>query len=82
MDNFIELKKKLNKKNNLDKINLSKDCILFQLELFKQLNNIKFNFESNITQNELSLLKKFVKEKPFKIVELDKNVGSGIISNG
>jgi hypothetical protein len=81
LDNFIELKKKLNKKNNLDKINLSKDCILFQLELFKQLNNIKFNFESNLTKNELSLLKKFVKEKPFKIVELDKNVGSGIISN-
>ncbi len=30
---------------------------------------------------ELSILKKFLKEKPFKIVELDKNVGSGLISN-
>jgi hypothetical protein len=41
----------------------------------------RVNFISNLDIRELALLKKFLKEKPFKIVELDKNVGSGIISN-
>jgi hypothetical protein len=81
LENFLDFKRKLNRKNNCNNISISKDCIFFQLELFKQLNNIRFNFISNLDIRELALLKKFVKEKPFKIVELDKNVGSGIISN-
>ena len=81
LKNFLDFKQKLNRKNNLKNISLSKDCIFFQLELFKELNNIQFNLISNLDNGELALLRKFVKEKPFKIVELDKNVGSGIISN-
>jgi hypothetical protein len=81
LETFLNYKKKINTKNNLDNLNISKTSVFFQLELFKELNEIKFNYESNLTKNELLLLKKFVFEKPFKIVELDKNVGSGIISN-
>ena len=31
--------------------------------------------------SELKILKEFAKNKPFKVVELDKNVGSAVISN-
>ena len=81
LENFFLFRKKLNTKNNLDHISLSKDCIFLQLELFKELNNIKFNFKQNLTTHELNILKKFITDKPFRVVELDKNVGSGIISN-
>ena len=81
LDNFLAFKKKINMKNNLNNIFTSKNCIFFQLELFKELNNLKFKIDSNLTRNELSILKNFIKKKSFKIVELDKNVGSGIISN-
>ena len=81
LEKFFEFRKKINCKNNLNNISISKESIFFQLELFKELNKIKFIFHSNLTQNELCVLKKFIYEKPFKVVELDKNVGSGIISN-
>ena len=81
LENFLAFKKRINTKDNLNNLHVSKNCIFFQLELFKELNNIKFNVESNLSRDELIILKKFLKEKPFKIVELDKNVGSGIISN-
>ena len=81
LDNFLAFKKKMNMKNNLDNIYISKSSIFFQLELFKELNNLKFNINSNFTKNELFILKKFLNNKPFKVVELDKNVGSGVISN-
>ena len=42
--------------------------------------NIEFDFISNLTVDELYIMKKFKKENPFKIVEYDKNVGSGIVS--
>ena len=64
----------------MNNISLSLSCINFQLELYKELNNIEFDFISNLSVDELSIIKKFKKENPFKIVELDKNVGSGIIS--
>ena len=81
LENFLALKKKMNMKNNFDNLYTSKSSIFFQLELFKELNNLKFNIDSNLTRNELFILKNFLLKKPFKVVELDKNVGSGIISN-
>ena len=53
LDNFLTFKKKMNMKNNLDNIYISKSSIFFQLELFKELNNLKFNINSNFTKNEL-----------------------------
>ena len=51
------------------------------MDLFKELDNLKTNNISNLNNYELNVLKKFVKQKPFKVVELDKNIGSSIISN-
>jgi len=45
------------------------------------MNKLKINNISNLTFYELNLLRKFVKNKPFKVVELDKNIGVGIMSN-
>ena len=54
---------------------------LFELELLKQLENLDIKIHYNISLEELKIIKHFSKNKPFKIVELDKNVGAGIISN-
>ena len=51
------------------------------MDLFKELDNLKTNNISNLNNYELNVLKKYVKQKPFKVVELDKNIGSSIISN-
>jgi hypothetical protein len=45
------------------------------------MNKLKINNISNLTHFELNSLKRFVKEKPFKVVELDKNIGVGFMSN-
>jgi hypothetical protein len=52
-----------------------------KLEFYKQLDKFKFNFKHNLSFEEFKCFLYFVKEKPFKIVELDKNVGVGIISH-
>ena len=38
-------------------------------------------YSSNLSLIQLIVLKYFNLKKPFKIVELDKNIGAGIISN-
>ena len=37
--------------------------------------------ERNLELNEIKILKEFCSNRPFKIVELDKNVGVGFVSN-
>ena len=81
LDSFYIKIKKINRKFNKKFIPLFDDSIIFQLELIKNLENLKTDFETNLSSFHLKLLKKFNKEKPFKIVELDKNVGTAIISN-
>ena len=70
-----------NKKNNFRSLNLFKESILFQLEIFNNLSQIKLKNERNLSSNEIASLRKFVTKKPFKVVELDKNIGAGIMSN-
>ena len=79
-NNFFNFKKKEDIKNNLNKLGISEDCFKFQLELYKQLESVKFDSNSNLKRGELAIIKKFLKEKPFRVVNLDKNVGTGIIS--
>ena len=55
--------------------------MLFELELLKSLEDLKLKVFFNITLKEFKILKHFVSHKPFKIIQLDKNVGAGIISN-
>ncbi len=49
--------------------------------LYKELNSIKFDIKNNnITKDEYKALKFFIKNKPFKITDCDKNVGIASIS--
>jgi hypothetical protein len=57
------------------------ETLEFQIELLNQLKNISLDNRSNISLNEYKSIDKFQKEKPFKVVELDKNIGCAIISN-
>ena len=47
----------------------------------KNIHNFSFAFKRNLSNLEVSCLLKFLNEKPFKVVELDKNVGIGVIDN-
>jgi hypothetical protein len=72
---------KFKKKRNFSNLAYQEDSTLFELELLKQLENLDIKIHYNISLEELKIIKHFSKNKPFKIVELDKNVGAGIISN-
>jgi hypothetical protein len=62
-------------------LGLNRESILFQLELYCNLSQLEVNNEKNLSYDELKALKLFLLKKPFKVVELDKNIGAGIISN-
>jgi len=53
----------------------------FRISLFKSFQRLKFNFQPNLTEEQISSLIYFQTKKPFKVVETDKNTGSAIISN-
>jgi hypothetical protein len=69
------------KKKNYSNLAYLEETTLFELELLKQLENLEVKISYNISLEELKIIKHFAKFKPFKVVELDKNVGAGIISN-
>ena len=72
---------KFSKSKQSNNIRIQKETIDFRYELFKNLANNKFEFSSNLTSSQLECLKIFKREKPFTILQCDKNVGSLIISN-
>jgi hypothetical protein len=69
------------KKRNFSHLAYLKESMLFELELLKSLEDLKLKVFFNISLKEFKILKHFVSHKPFKIIQLDKNVGAGIISN-
>ena len=74
---FNKIKKPLNPSH----FNIQQASLEFNLEFFKNISNFQYSYKRNLSNDEISFLFKFIKEKPFKIVELDKNVGVGIINN-
>jgi hypothetical protein len=61
---------------------LQKDIVNLEFEIFKNYYKIKFDYDlNNITKDEYISIKQFIKYKPFKIVECDKNIGCSIIDN-
>lgn len=80
MESILDILKTNNKKRNL-RTPLYDKSILFHLELIKNFNELKIENKLNISLEELNVLKFFKRHKPFKVVELDKNIGSAIISN-
>ncbi|CAF1087105.1 unnamed protein product [Brachionus calyciflorus] len=70
-------------RNKIDPISipLQKETIEFKFELYKNLLNLKYDLNFNLNKEQFSALNKYVKEKPFKVVECDKNIGIGLISH-
>ena len=66
---------------NSKKFFISKDTLDFRLNVFQNLSNYSYKIEHNLNKNHLDSIYKFSRNKPFKIVECDKNIGSAIISN-
>ena len=60
---------------------IQKSSINFQFEFYKNISNFKYDYKRNLSKEEIYFLLDFIKYKPFKVVELDKNVGVGILSN-
>ena len=71
----------MNKKNKYFDSILTQESITFKLEILSRMSSIKYNTFSNLNFDELKILKTFTRDRPFKVVELDKNIGAGIISN-
>jgi hypothetical protein len=73
--------KNKNSKNKFQNLCLHKESILLQLEIYNNLSQLEYKKEKNLSTSEFKALKLFLYKKPFKVVELDKNIGAGIISN-
>jgi hypothetical protein len=63
--------------NNFKNVNLplSKDSIDFKFGFYRSICDLNLTKNFNITKSEFFFLKKFKKEKPFKVIDCDKNVG-------
>ena len=87
-DNSYFLKNHLNsffRKYNFKKREffLQKECLDFQLDFYKLISENNFQFDKskfNISKNEYFTMKRFKTFSPFKVVEVDKNVGLALIS--
>jgi hypothetical protein len=53
----------------------------FRFKLFTHMKNHSFKVQPNLNYYQIQVIKDFKNKKPFKIVELDKNLGSAFISH-
>jgi hypothetical protein len=81
LDPLDSIIKNMKNKRIINRCPLYEESILLQLELLKELKNVRFNNKTNLNLSQIQILKKFCKSRPFKVVELDKNVGSAILSH-
>ena len=71
-----------NKSNKDRKFPLQKETIELEFEFFKNIDNLVCrNDFNNITLKEYKSIKNFIKLKPFKICQCDKNVGIALLSH-
>jgi len=84
-NSFEKIIKKLRKNKQSQKNKkypLQKETLELEFEFFKLIDKIKFsNSFSNITKIEFTILRDFIKNKPFVVCQCDKNVGSAIMSH-
>ena len=83
-DDFIEDLCKNLKIKNVSSFSFPKQVELLDLEfeLFKNFDKFNYSYDNNnISKNEFISLKQFIKYKPFKVVQADKNLGTSIMSN-
>jgi len=80
---FKKLKANLNSKNFIDnskKIPFLSQSLEFRFQFIYELSKTKFSKFQNISKSQADALSYFSKEKPFVVLEADKNVGACIIS--
>jgi hypothetical protein len=72
----------LKAKNRVEPKNLpiQHEIINLRFNMLSKIKHHKFKIEQNLSQKQLNTLKSFKLKKPFLVVELDKNIGSAIIS--
>jgi hypothetical protein len=61
-------------------LNLLDEIIDLRYEIFNELSTIKQEASENLSSYQIFVLKKFLREKPFKIIQCDKNIGTAFIS--
>ena len=79
-DCFSNKCKKMKKHFSKLKFPTSKDSIDFKFNFYKTLKDLNFTNNINISSSEFFYLRKFKLEKPFKIIDCDKNVGTCLIN--
>ncbi|CAF1020481.1 unnamed protein product [Brachionus calyciflorus] len=80
----FDLKKLSNKRNmsNLvGKIPILEESLMLRFNLLNELKYQKFDFYSNLSLKQFNVLVFFIKNKPFTIIDCDKNLGVAFISN-
>ena len=75
-------KNKHNKRKiDFEKLPFQKESLDFKFNFFKESSNLLIKTKHNLSTSEFNSLNYFVKNKPFCIVECDKNIGATLISN-
>jgi hypothetical protein len=72
---------KIKEIKNPDSYYVHKNSIDFKFNFYYELTKQKFNYKRNLNSNEMIYLYKFMREKPFKVAECDKNIGISILSH-
>ena len=81
---FNKIYKSLKCSNNFKNINLNffySNTLEFRYDLYKLISLNKLYFSKNFSDYQLTLIKEFIKNKPFTILQSDKNTGFLLISN-
>ena len=60
---------------------MNKEIIVLRIDLIKKLSIKNFNLSENLTAKQKETLHHYVRYKPFKIIQCDKNVGSMLITH-
>lgn len=60
---------------------LLSESIDFRFEFFNYISQFKFKLRNNISIKNINSIFKYIRSKPFKIIDTDKNVGLALISN-
>jgi hypothetical protein len=71
--------KKLKDKSSL-RIPLLNESLEFRFQFFYEISKHKIEHTVNLNKNQLKALRYFIKHKPFRVLEADKNIGAVIMS--
>ena len=80
-DIFTKKIKSSNNTFNKLHFNLSPESINFKFNFYKNLSDVSKIDKLNLNEEEFHFFKKYKKEKPFKVIDCDKNVGLCILEN-